>query len=44
MKSQSKIAVDIVRSPSDEIMDNAIEVNQALAICADDVQRAGLLG
>ena len=31
MKSQNKIAVDIVLLPSDEIMDNAIEVNQALA-------------
>lgn len=26
-----QIAVDIVLSPSEEIMDNAIEVNQALA-------------
>ena len=33
MKSQNKIAVDIVLLPSDEIMDNAIEVNQTLA-CA----------
>ena len=32
MKSQNRIAVDIVLSPSDEIMDDAIEVNQALAV------------
>ena len=44
MKSQNKIAVDILLLPSDEIMDNAIEVNQTLAICADNVQRAGLFG
>ena len=41
MKSQNKIAVDILLLPSDEMMDNAIEVNQALAICADNVQRCG---
>lgn len=41
MKSQNKIAVDIVLSPSDKIMDNAIEVNQALAICVSNVQRCG---
>ena len=31
MKSQNKIGVDILLLPSDEMMDNAIEVNQALA-------------
>lgn len=41
MKSQNKIAVDIVLLPSGEIMDNAIEMNQALAICADNVRRCG---
>ena len=41
MKSRNKIAVDIVLLPSDEMMDNAIEVNQALDICADNVQRCG---
>lgn len=41
MKSQNRIAVDIVRSPSDEMMENAIEVNQALDICADNVHRCG---
>ena len=44
MKSQNKIGVDILLLPSDEMMDNAIEVNQALDICADNVQRAGLFG
>ena len=33
MKSQNRIAVDIMLLPSDAIMGNAIEVNQALA-CA----------
>lgn len=39
IKSQNKIAVDIVLLPSGEIMDNAIEMNQALAICVGNVQR-----
>ena len=41
MKSQNKIAGDILLLPSDEMMGNVIEVNQALAICADNVQSCG---
>ena len=35
-KSQSKIAVDVVLLPPDEVMDKAIEVNQALIKTFDD--------
>ena len=42
MKSRNKIGVDILLIPSDEMMDNASEVNQALDIWADNIQRAGL--
>ena len=41
MKSQNKIAVDIVLLSPNEGMGNAIEVNQTLAICADNVRRCG---
>ena len=41
MKSQNKLAVDIVLLPSDEVVGNAIEVNQALVASADNVQRCG---
>lgn len=41
MKAHNKIAVDIVLLPSDELLSNAIEVNQALITCADNVQRCG---
>lgn len=41
MKSQNKIGVDILLLPSDAMMDNAIEVNKALDIYANNVQRCG---
>ena len=41
MKSQNKTAVAIVLLPSDELIGNVIGVNQALTICADNVQRCG---